>query len=479
MITKTDFLTFIDSPRHLWAIKHNKLDQKEINAYVQHLFEQGYEVEKYAERYIKEFLIPQYKALPNEILLQPTHVDGDFEARTDILIKNHDSESWDMYEIKSATKIDKIHKYDATFQTLVFQKKVKLGKIFLLHLNPDYVRGEEINLPELFITDDITQIVEELKDEVHLLRYEALDIVQEDNPNNVLACIRPKTCPCLEICHTIIPNYSIYDINNLTANEKKVRQLEEMGIRSVYDIPNDFQLSDKQKFQVNVAKSGIASIDRTEIQESINNLVYPLYFVDYESFNPAIPMYKGYKPYDQMPFQWSLHVQENIDSEFIHYEFIEIEEIDPIPNFLSTLQKVIGTTGSIIVWNETFEGTQNKRMGTIHNQYKDFCENMNSRMFDLMKIFRDGQYADPKFKGSYSIKKVLPVLVPELSYNGMNISEGATAMASWDEMVHKLDLHSIEQRNKIKEDLLRYCELDTMAMVRIYEVLQNLSKTNA
>ena len=474
-LTKTDFVAYIDAPRHLWAIKHNKLDQKEISAYVQHLFEQGYEVEKYAERYMKEYLIPQYKALSNDILFQPTHVDADFEARTDVLIKNSETDSWDMYEIKSATKIDKVHKYDATFQALVFQKKVKLGKIFLLHLNSDYVRGDEINLSELFIAEDITQTVESLKDEVHLLRYEALEIAQEDNPNDTLACIRPKTCPCLGHCHPNIPEYSIYDINNLTANEKKVRQLEGMGIQSVYDIPSDFPLSDKQKFQVNVAKSGIPSIDKTEIHESMNNLEYPLYFVDYESFNPAIPMFKGYKPYDQMPFQWSLHVQEKQNSELVHYEFIETEKIDPIPNFLSALQKVIGTTGSIIVWNETFEGTQNKRMGTIHTQYKDFSENMNSRMFDLMKIFRDGQYVDPKFKGSYSIKKVLPVLVPELSYKGMNISEGATAMASWDEMVHKLGLQSIDQKNKIKEDLLRYCELDTMAMVRIYKVLMNLT----
>jgi hypothetical protein len=225
-----------------------------------------------------------------------------------------------------------------------------------------------------------------------------------------------------------------------------------------------------------VAKAGKASIDLESIEKELDCLEYPLYFVDYESFNPAIPMYKGYKPYDQMPFQWSLHVLEHEGGELKHYEFIETEEIDPIPRFLKELQKVVGKQGSIIVWNETFEGTINNRMGEIHPEHKEFCDDMNNRMFDLMKIFRDGLYADPKFKGSYSIKKVLPVLVPDLSYNEMDIAEGATAMASWDEMVHKLRSDNQTKKDKIREDLLRYCEMDTLAMVRIWQVLSSSAK---
>lgn len=475
-LTKTDFVAYLDAPRHLWAIKHNKLDKKEIDAFVQHLFEQGYDVEKYAERYIQEHLINQYKAKPEDILIQPRHVDGDFEARTDVLIHNPKTNRWDMYEIKSSTKVEKVHKYDATFQTLVFKKKYNLGAIYILHLNKDYVLKEEINLRDLFTASNVTEITEKLKDEVHMLRYEALEILQEDNPQEVLACIRPKTCPCLEICHKDMPEYSIYDINNLTVNEKKVRELEEIGVISVYDIPSGFHLTDKQQFQVEVAKSGQASIDHDGIEKELGHLEYPLYFVDYESFNPAIPMYKGYKPYDQMPFQWSLHILEHEGSELKHYEFIETEAKDPIPHFLDALQKVVGKRGSIIVWNETFEGTQNTRVGEIDPEYKEFCDDMNNRMFDLMKIFRDGQYADPKFKGSYSIKKVLPVLVPDLSYTEMDIAEGAIAMASWDEMVHKLGAENQAMKDKIRDNLLCYCGMDTMAMVRIWQVLSSLNK---
>lgn len=470
LITKTNFITYLDAPRHLWAIKNNKILDQEINAYVQHLFEQGYDVERYAEKYIQEYLIDEYAVDQDKVLLQPTHIDGEFEARTDVLILNPDTNKWDMYEIKSSTSISKQHKYDATFQKLVFSKKYDLGNIYILHLNKEYELRAEINLQSLFIATDITEHTEKLKDQVHLSRYEALDHLRSYTEEQVPACIRPKTCPCLDICHPNLPEYSIYDVNNLTASEKKIRQLEEMEVLSVYDIPHDFPLTEKQKFQVQVAQSNQPSIDTDGIKADLEGLEYPLYFIDYESFNPAIPMYDGYRPYDQIPFQWSLHTMHEPNGELEHSEFIETEQVDPVPAFLTKLREVLGNEGSIIVWNKSFEGTQNKRMGEIHPEFQEFCEDMNNRMYDLMDIFRDGVYAHPKFKGSYSIKKVLPVLVPDLSYDGMDIAEGATAMASWDEMVNK-DA-TPERKEKIRKDLLKYCELDTLAMVRIFEELQ-------
>lgn len=131
MLTKSDFLIYLDAPRHLWAAKHGMIEAKELNAYVQHLLEQGYEVEKLAEEYIQQYLIPQYKAQQSDILIQSTHIDGDFEARPDVLIKNPLTKKWDMFEIKSSTSVKKVHQYDATFQTLIFQKKYDLGSMLL------------------------------------------------------------------------------------------------------------------------------------------------------------------------------------------------------------------------------------------------------------------------------------------------------------------------------------------------------------
>lgn len=466
LITKTDFIAFLDAPRHLWAIKHNKLTEKEINVFIQHLFDQGYEVEEYAEKYIEEILIPSYGATDSDVLIQPTQSDKEFQARTDLLIKNPETNKWDIVEIKSTNEVKKQHKYDATFQYLVFKEKYDIGSVYILHLNKDYVRQGDLNLSELFQLTNITEDVLSLEQEVSELRTQALTTATSDNYDTIDKCIKPKECPCLEVCHPNLPEYSIYDINYFSRSVAKVRELIAQGIENIFDVPNDFPLSQMQRFQVDIAKRGKVVIDTNKIKNDLDGLQYPLYFIDYESFNPAIPMYDGYKPFDQMPFQWSLHVQHEPNGDLEHFEFIETEAADPIPNFLTALQKHIGETGSLIVWNKSFEGTQNKRMGEIHPQFADFCEIMNSRMYDLMDIFKNQWYADPKLKGSFSIKNVLPLLVPELSYKGMEIAEGATAMTSWYEMVY-----GSGDKENTRRNLLKYCELDTLAML---EILKNL-----
>lgn len=204
-LTKTDFIAYLDAPRHLWAIKNDKIPDQEINAYVQHLFEQGYDVERYTEKYIQEYLIEEYGVQKNKVILQPTHIDGKFEARTDVLILNPETNKWDMYEIKSSTSVSKQHKYDATFQKLVFSKSYDLGDIYILHLNKEYELRGEINQQSLFTATDITEHTDKLKDQVHLLRYEALEHLRSETHEEVPSCIRPKTCPCLDICHSDLP----------------------------------------------------------------------------------------------------------------------------------------------------------------------------------------------------------------------------------------------------------------------------------
>jgi len=384
MITKTDFIAFLDAPRHLWAIKNNKLSEKEINVFIQHLFDQGYEVEEQAEKYIQNILIPSYAIDPQNILLQPTQTQGNFQARTDILIKNTQTSKWDIYEIKSTNEVKKQHKYDATFQYLVFKEKYEIGTVNIVHLNKEYVRKGKLNLNELFQVSDITSQVQALSTEVSDLRDLAYIAATTEDSETVNKCIKPKECPCVDICHPNLPEYSIYDINYFSRSVNKVRDLIDQGIESIYDLPEDFLLSKMQRFQVDVAQKGEIVIDTKRIKKDLDRVTYPLYFIDYESYNPAIPMYDGYKPFDQMPFQWSLHIQQEQGGELEHFEFIEIKQIDPIINFLTELQKRIGDTGSLVVWNKSFEGTQNKRMGEIHPQFNEFCLNMNERMYDLM-----------------------------------------------------------------------------------------------
>jgi len=468
MVTKTDFIAYLDAPRHLWAIKHDKIVKTELNTFLEHLFEQGYEVEKYANRYIKDYLLPLYGS--NEYSIQPTAQDGDYEARTDALIKNPKTNKWDMYEIKSTNEVDKKHIYDATFQFLVFEKHYELGDIYILHLNKEYVRKGELDLKELFIAENINDKVVEAKQVVSEGRYDANLIANSDKFTVAHECYKPKECPCIELCHPNLPEYSIYDVNRLTMSKKKIDALMEGGVLDVNDIPQDFELSDLQRKQVDVAQSNKVFIDKEAIKHHMESLVYPLYFLDYESFNPAIPMFDSYRPFDQMTFQYSLHVKRTPESsELEHYEFLETDPIDAIPNLLDSLGKDIGREGSVIVWNKGFECTQNKRMAEIHPIYKDLTDNINSRVYDLMEIFQKLMYVDNRAKGSYSIKKILPIFDKSLNYKEMNIGDGATAMTTWNKLVN----NSEGNKEEVRENLLRYCELDTLAMVRVLEGLLN------
>jgi len=466
MITKTDFLTYLDAPRHLWALKHNKIEKDNIDIYLQHLLDQGYEVEELAIQYFKEYLMPKYGVDMDNVRIQPTYIDGPFEARTDILVKSNGH--WDMYEIKSSSKVKKEHIYDATFQYLVFNKGYDIENVYILHLNKEYVREGPISLLDLFSKEDIMKKVKKTRKEVLDLRSNAFMVSKEDYVENTLACINPKTCPCISVCHPNLPDYSIYDINRITNSKSKVRQLESMGILDICEVPNDFKLSSKQRFQVEVAKSKKAYINREEIRDMFDDLEYPLYFLDYETFNPAIPLFDGYSPFDHITFQYSLHVLSE-DGDLKHFEYLHTEKSDPIPYLLNSLKEHIKDKGSIIVWNKGFEGSRNKHMGRVYPEYRDFCKDMNDRMFDLMDVFRENLYDDPRFKGSYSIKSVLPVLVPDLNYESLDIRNGSMAMASWYDFVFKE-----EKDKKVVNDLLKYCMLDTLAMVRVFDELSKM-----
>lgn len=474
LITKSDFLTYLDAPCHLWAFKHDLVPTHERNAYLDHLSAQGYEVEKWALKYLADCLVPEYGAMPEDVLIQQTVTTEHFEARADILIRQHGSDVWDIYEIKSSTEVKKEHYYDVTFQTLVLEEQYKIGHVFVMHLNREYIRNGDVDCKQLFHIEDVSTAINKMKEEVRDLRADALYVAEQDSCEKFTGCWKPKECPCPDICHIDLPEYSIFDINNFTRSKKKVELLLTDGIRSIHDVPSEFALSDAQRLQVTVAKSGNPAIDLKTIKAELQALVYPLYFIDYETFNPAVPMYDRYGPFSHIPFQYSLHVQHEPNGNIEHYEFLHLDKTDPIPDFLRLLQEQLATSGSILVWNKTFEGGRNKDMGKMYPEFADFCDNMNSRHYDLALIFQKQWYAHPDFKGSYSIKKVLPVLVPELSYKEMEVGEGATAMATWKRLVSEEGMEDLE-RARLREAMLRYCEMDTFAMVKIWQHLQGLS----
>ncbi len=474
-LTKSHLLAYLDAPMHLWA-EYNDKFEKPLSVYDQHLLAQGYEVEKYAKQYLENITSQD----PNlELIWQRTFIDKNYEAKSDALIHKLNTDTYDIYEIKSSTEVKKENKYDATFQFLVSNKKIKIDKIFILHLNKEYVRYGRLNIDELFVAEDITQIVHDLKMEVDIEREKAFSILQKSNHQEIQACYNIKTCRCMSLCHPDLPEFSIFNIPMLS--KKKKQALLDSNILQAQDVPDNFKLSYKQSLVVKSAKTNQPVINHDSLNNELERLTFPLYFLDYETFNSAIPLFDGYHPHQQMVFQYSIHVLEHPDSELTHTEHLTLNKEDPAISLVKQLKQDIGDTGSVIVWNKTFEAGRNKEMAELYPEYADFMLDLNDRMFDLADIVKDGMYVHPIFKGSWSIKNVLPVLAPHLSYKKLSIGKGDEAMIAWFKLVHgemSKGKYFSGKKQGVAGALLQYCELDTLAMVEIYKKIKDIINEN-
>jgi predicted RecB family nuclease len=209
------------------------------------------------------------------------------------------------------------------------------------------------------------------------------------------------------------------------------------------------------------------------IGEELRKLRYPLYFADFETVNPALPRFAGMRPYDQIPFQWSVHVQRDPGTVPEHLEFLATDRSDPRQAFISALCDVLGDRGSIVVYHQQFESQRLADLATWLPEFSARINRIQRRLCDLLPIVRDHVY-HPAFGGSYSLKSVLPALVPDMTYEGMEVADGQAAGLAWDSLVRgRLNR---DERDRIVKALLKYCGQDSMAMVRLIEKLQNESE---
>ena len=451
MITKSDFLLFLKAPLHLWAKENDKLEKKVPSIYEQHLMKQGYEVEKLA-----------HKLLPNATWQKPYFTD-DFEIRQDALIKYPDG-SGHLYEIKSSTEVKKEHLFDVTFQSIITEEKTNLKKIFVVTLNKEYVLNGELDINSLFVVKDVTKIVKKLKATVEDLMYQAINVVNTESPDRIEGCLNPKTCPCPDLCHPNLPKKSIFNVPYLS--HKRKRELIDSKIIDIDDISIELPLNPMQRKIVNAIQTNKPYLDKTKLKNFLESFAYPIYFLDYETYPLAVPIYNKYKTYQQMVFQYSLHIIDK-EGKLTHKEYLETEKGDPSRNLIKQLSQDIGDTGSVVSWNKTFEVGRNEDMARLYPEYSEFLKNVNIRMIDLADFINKEMYIHPDFLGSWSIKNVLPVMVPDLSYKKLKVNKGDQAMLTWWKMVNS--------KEKIEaEDLIEYCGLDTLAMVKIWEKLRIL-----
>ena len=467
MLSKTDYKDYLQNPLHLWAKKHDRLEKLKPTPYEEFLMEQGNEVEKFAEDFIRESFVKDQHGV--EVFFQQTYIDPPFQTRLDACIYFPNQNTWDIIEIKSSLSVRKEDIYDATFSYLVCESSINVRSIYLVTLNPDYQLEEKLEIKDLFTATDITMEVNDLKFKIKQERDDAFRIMIQPTSDGIDGCLKPNDCPCPSLCHPNLPEYPIFNIPFLS--QKKAKDLIDKRILSIMDIPENYPFSDKQNRHIKSVKKGRPIIDRNAIRDSLSELQYPLQFLDYETYNPAIPKIKGFKPHQAIIFQYSLHIIEKPDADLIHNGFLSDEYNNPEPGLLNHLSQDLRNTGSVLVWNQSFEASRNRELAARYPQAREFLLGMTNRMFDLMEIFRKGYYIHPDFKGSASIKRVFPILAPsiDIKYSDLHVSHGDDAMVNF----HKLVLGG-ETETEIKEKrkaLLEYCKLDTLAMVEIWRVL--------
>ena len=468
-LTKTDFIHFLQCPKSFWLQKNDpdNFPAGGFSTFQQKLVREGYEVERVVKQYFAE--TPE-----REVSFQEKFsTDDGLFARADVFeVKDGDRRI--LYEIKSSTsvKTDAKHNHlkDACFQMICAERTgAEISEIRLIHLNGDYTLDDEID-PEAILTfADITADVRAIERETSEEINQALSMMAQDEIDRSGCTCRRKTrsnhCDSFKVFNSDIAEPSIFVLPRISV--PKITELATNDIYSLADMPRDFHLSDGQRPVALAAWSGEPQIALDRIEAFLNGMEFPLYFFDYETFATAVPVIEGSKPHGHIPVQYSLHILD-ADGTLSHREYLA-RSMEPPRELVDQLQRDIGEEGSLVSWHASFEKTRNKELAERCPDQADFLKRLNERMVDLEEVFKR-DYVDIRFGGSTSIKKVLPVVCPHLSYEEEDVQDGASAMETWQRMIAADNTEA----DQIADQLLSYCKLDTFAMVEIYRFLRQL-----
>lgn len=496
LVSKSQFLDYLTCPKDAWFRIHKpELKEFEVGPTLQNIFDQGYEAEDYAKQ-LKAFTsmvevtargaevqeeVDALMAKKTPAIYQATFIADGFIIRCDVIKWDAETGKWDLYEIKSSTKRHdtgaRDHISDAAFQAIVMERYgVQVGKTFIVHINGEYVLKGELDVESLFIISDCTAKVAARRVTVAPEMEEAKTyLTQENEPKNGCDCLyygRSSHCATASISHPNIPEYSIHDLSYIGRSPNKLRQLVEQGIYHLHEIEDTSDLTDKQQNQIETHKSGKEMIDKKEIENVLNGYAYPLYFLDYETFAPAVPIYEGFSPYKRIPIQFSLHYIEKKGGPLLHTEYLHEKNSDPSETVAKLLCDSIDPSGTVLAWNVGFERSVTNELALRVSEYEKTLQRICGQMQDLMDIFSNQHYVHKGFKGRVAIESVMNALLPEMSYDHLPYTGQDVGFVWWKDIV-STEAQSAERSEKIR--LIReYCKQDTLVMVEIWRILNTL-----
>jgi hypothetical protein len=487
-LSKSTFIRGLQCEKSLYLYKHHYKLKDPTSTSLQAVFDQGTNIGLLAQELFpngvdaspeNHFKIVESakKTLAfitegESIIYEATFIYNDVLAALDILVK--DPEGWKAYEVKSSTKVSDTFIKDAAIQYYTITNSgIDLKDISIVHINNQYTKDGDLDINQLFtiesVYDKVLDYLPQIPNEVRRLKnvIESPELPNVDIGNH---CSDPYDCDFKGTCWKHIPQYSVFNISRL--NKDKKFDLYNQGVVTLDQIDlAQTDLNPNQVLQVESEVNGTTHIDIEEIRNFTNGLNYPLYFLDFETIGSAIPIYKGSRPYQQLVFQYSLHIQETSASDIKHREYLVSPKEDPRVGFINQILQDCGKSGDILVYNIGFERGKLNDLIKAFPKYSGKLTGLVNRLKDLMIPFQQKWYYTPEMRGSYSIKSVLPALVPELSYNDLEIKDGGTASNTFLSMVNGNFEGNIKET---REKLLEYCKRDTFAMVKILERLLSL-----
>ncbi len=394
-------------------------------------------------------------------------LNGTF-VRCGILQK--DENGWRIIEVHASKRVKKGHLLSLALQKHVLTKQeIPISATQLMLLNDASVYPD---LSNLFIFEDVTDKVNQIQNNVSYdLRTFKMILDREVAPNVMIGkklCNLPHVCPFKTRCWSGIPKNSVFTIPRI--KDPEAISLAENGIFRLSHLPTDFFLTPRQNTYVRSVLNNKPIIDKTAIGQELANLQYPIHFLDFEADRPPIPRFNGFTPYQEFPFQYSCHVLQS-DGGITHHEYLHTDPTDPSLPLTRSLLGHISDHGSVVVYNATFERGILKGLSESFPEHASALHSIVHRLWDQMLVLRK-HYEHPDFCGSRSLKVVLPVLVPHLSYGHLNIQAGADAPAAWNLM---LNTDNESEKQMWYDHLLAYCKMDTLAMVEIHKVLEKES----
>src|SRR3989338_4165346 len=482
-LSKTKYLKGLQCPKLLWYEYNRKEAFPEVDAATQAIMDQGKVVGELAQTLFPDGIRIQRDYDPvkqteksleaaklRKSLFEAGFVFKQAYALADIL-NPVTKDAWDLIEVKTSTGIKDEYYSDVAFQKYTYEGAgLKIRKCYLMYINNQYVRKGKIEPERLFATEDVTKQSDGLIPEIEENMADMLEAIQKKDAPHVKVsphCDNPRPCPLEDICWNFLPPKD--DIFCLYSGTKKAYELLERGVLRITDINAEISLSYKKNIQVSCHKTCPPHIDKKGIKDFLDTLEYPFYFLDFETINPAIPAYDNSRPFEAIPFQYSLYIIKNKDAKPEQHSYLAPGDKDPRAEILKQLKTLLYNLGSVIAYNATFEKTTLRHASEAYPEYQSWVASLEERIVDLLAPFRGFFYYHPDQAGSASLKNVLPVMT-KLSYEDMEIAEGNMASIEYCRVTVGENINE-KERQRVRAALEKYCDLDTKGMIEILEEL--------